>query len=459
MEKALLLIVDDEPASRYALKKALSSFRFTFQEAGDGKEALEKIALLNPDLVILDINLPQMDGLSVLSEVRNQNLNPLIIAITAYGSEKVAVDAMKRGAYDYISKPYEIEELRMVVSRALESRNLREENRQLRTELEHRSGFGKLLGQSIAMQKVFDLINKVSQTDITVLVQGESGTGKELVAREIHKRGTRHNKSFITMNCAALPENLIESELFGHEKGAFTGAVKQRKGKFELADEGTIFLDEIGDMSLNTQSKILRILQERKFERLGGSETLEVDVRIISATHKNLLQEMENNGFRQDLYYRLKVVDILIPPLRDRREDIPVLVEHYLLEFSRMHNKKIDRIEDDALKMMMHYHWPGNVRQLVNILERSIVLASGTVLRVEDLPEELNRSLTFNEGFLDDLMNLSFKQAKEQISNHFMKEYLSRKLNKNDGNISHTAAELGIHRQSLQNMLRRLGIK
>src|SRR5262245_17025943 len=207
--------------------------------------------------------------------------------------------------------------------------NLNEENRQLRQELEQRSGFGRLLGQSLAMQKVFDLIEKVSQTDITVLIQGESGTGKELVAREIHRRGSRHNKPFITMNCAALPENLIESELFGHEKGAFTGAVKQRKGKFELANDGSIFLDEIGDMSLNTQSKILRILQERKFERLGGSETQVVDVRIISATHKDLMEEMEKNNFRQDLYYRLKVVDIPLPPLRERREDIPLLVDHY----------------------------------------------------------------------------------------------------------------------------------
>ncbi len=459
MDKALLLIVDDEPASRYGLKKALSSFKFNVQEAGDGKEALDKIALLSPDLVILDINLPQMDGLSVLTEVKNQKLTPFVIAITAYGSEKIAVEAMKRGAQDYIAKPYDIEELRLVVGRALESLHLKEENRQLRRELEQRSGFGRLLGQSLAMQKVFDLIEKVSQTDITVLIQGESGTGKELVAREIHKRGTRHNKAFITMNCAALPENLIESELFGHEKGAFTGAVKQRKGKFELADDGTIFLDEIGDMSLNTQSKILRILQERKFERLGGSETQEVDVRIISATHKNLMQEMESNTFRQDLYYRLKVVDILIPPLRERREDIPVLVDHYLREFAKTHSKKMEGIHDDALKRMMQYHWPGNVRQLVNILERSVVLASGPVLRLEDLPDELNRSSTFNDGFLDDLMNLSFKQAKEEISNHFMKEYLTRKLHKNDGNISHTAAELGIHRQSLQSMLRRLGIK
>jgi DNA-binding NtrC family response regulator len=459
MDKALLLIVDDEPSSRYGLKKALASFRFQIQEAGNGVEAMEKISLFSPNLIILDINLPQKDGLSVLSEIRDQNLTPLTIAITAYGSEKIAVEAMKRGAYDYIAKPYDIEELRLVVGRALESLNLKEENRQLRQELEQRSGFGRLLGQSIAMQKVFDLIEKVSQTDITVLIQGESGTGKELVAREIHRRGPRHNKSFITMNCAALPENLIESELFGHEKGAFTGAVKQRKGKFELANDGSIFLDEIGDMSLNTQSKILRILQERKFERLGGSETQEVDVRIISATHKDLMEEMEKNNFRQDLYYRLKVVDILIPPLRERREDIPLLVDHYLMEFSKKHNKKIQRIEEDALKRMTQYHWPGNVRQLVNILERSVVLASGDILRLEDLPNELNRSSSFNDGFLDDLMNLSFKQAKEQISNHFMKEYLTRKLHKNDGNISHTAAELGIHRQSLQSMLRRLGIK
>jgi DNA-binding NtrC family response regulator len=459
MEKAQILIVDDEPGSRYGIKKALSSFRFQVQEAGNGEEALEKIRLYNPDLVILDVNLPQRDGLSVLSEARKQNLNPLVIVITAYGSEKIAVDAMKRGAYDYIAKPYDIEELRMVVAKAIESLNLKQENLQLRKELEIRSGYGRLIGQTMPMRKVFDMIDKVSQSDITVLIQGESGTGKELVAWEIHRRSSRHSKPFITMNCAALPENLIESELFGHERGAFTGAVRQRKGKFEVAHEGSIFLDEIGDMSLNTQSKVLRVLQEKKFERLGGNETLEVDARIISATHKNLLEEMEKGGFRKDLYYRLKVIDIMIPPLRERKEDIPILVEHYLAEFSRRHGKKIEGIEPGAMKQMVEFHWPGNVRQLVNILERSVVLAVGPVLKKEDLPDDMNLRSKFDEGFLEDMMHLPFKQAKEKITERFMREYLARKLRENDGNISHTAAELGIHRQSLQTMMRRLGIK
>lgn len=461
MDKAQLLIVDDEPASRYGIRKALNPFRFLIQEASDGKQALEKIRQLNPDLMILDVNLPGMDGLSVLSEVKSQSQAPVTIVITAYGSEKVAVEAMKRGAYDYIAKPYEIDELRMVVSRALESLQLREENLQLRRELEKRSGsgYGRILGQSMAMRKVFDMIDKVSQSDITVLIQGESGTGKELVAREIHRRSTRHNKAFITMNCAALPENLIESELFGHEKGAFTGAVKQRKGKFELATEGSIFLDEIGDMSLNTQSKVLRVLQEKKFERLGGSETLEVDVRIISATHKNLTAEMEKGNFRQDLYYRLKVIDVMIPPLRERREDIPILVEHYVREFAAKHNKKVEGVDPPSLKQMMEFHWPGNVRQLVNILERAVVLAAGNLLRKEDLPEDLNLKASFTESFLDELMHLPFKQAKDRITIHFMREYLLRRLRENEGNISHTAAELGIHRQSLQSMMRRLGIR
>jgi DNA-binding NtrC family response regulator len=459
LDKAQLLVVDDEPASRYGIKKALTPFKLTIQEASEGKQALEMISQLNPDLVILDINLPGMDGLAVLAEATQLNHSPLVIVITAYGSEKIAVEAMKRGAYDYIAKPFEIEDLRLTVARALEKLQLKEENLQLRSELEKRSGIGRILGQSAAMRKVFDLIEKVSQSDITVLIQGESGTGKELVAREIHHRSSRFSKPFITMNCAALPENLIESELFGHEKGAFTGAVKQRKGKFELAHEGTIFLDEIGDMSLNTQAKVLRVLQEKKFERLGGNETLEVDARIISATHKDLLMEMEKGNFRQDLYYRLKVIDIVIPPLRERREDIPILVEHYIREFSERHNKTVEGIDPDALKQIMEFHWPGNVRQLVNILERAVVLASRRILRTEDLPEDLNLRSGFNEGFLDELMHLPFKDAKERITTHFMKEYLRRKLHNNQGNISHTAAELGIHRQSLQMMLRRLGIK
>ncbi len=459
MEKPQLLIVDDEPASRYGIKKALAPFRFTVQEAATGKEALDKIRQLMPDLVILDVNLPEMDGLSVLSEIHSDNSAPLVIMITAYGSERIAVEAMKRGAYDYVSKPYEIEELRLVVSRAMERLELKQENQQLKKELERRSGSGPILGQTVAMRKVFDLIEKVSLSDITVLIHGESGTGKELVAREIYRRSARHNRPFITMNCAALPENLIESELFGHERGAFTGAVRQRKGKFELAHEGTIFLDEIGDMSLNTQSKILRILQEKKFERLGGDGTLEVDVRIISATHKDLMDEIKSGNFRNDLYYRLKVIDIEIPPLRDRREDIPILVDHYLREFSAKHNKKLEGIEPDGMKLIMRYHWPGNVRQLVNILERAVVLAGRSVLRKEDLPNDLELPSGFTDSFLDDLMHLPFKQAKDKIVTKFMKEYLSRKLNENEGNISHTAAELGIRRQSLQTMIRRLGIK
>ncbi|MCI0413848.1 sigma-54 dependent transcriptional regulator [bacterium] len=459
MEKPLLLIVDDEPASRYGIRKALAQFRFSVQEAGDGKEALDKIQQLLPDLVILDVNLPEMDGLSVLSQVHRENSVPLVIVITAYGSEKIAVEAMKRGAYDYVSKPYDIDELRLVVSRAMESLHLKQENLELRKELERRSGFGPILGQTVAMRKVFDMMEKVSLSDITVLIHGESGTGKELVAREIHRRSSRHNKPFITMNCAALPENLIESELFGHERGAFTGAVRQRKGKFELAHEGTIFLDEIGDMSLNTQSKILRILQERKFERLGGDETREADVRILSATHKDLMAEIQNGNFRSDLYYRLQVIDIEIPPLRERNEDIPLLVEHYLGVFSEKHNKKVEGMEPEAVRLMLRYHWPGNVRQLVNILERAVVLAAGPVLRKEDLPNELELPSGFTDSFLDDLMHLPFKQAKEKIVSSFMKEYLTRRLNDNDGNISHTAAELGIRRQSLQTMLRRLGIK
>jgi two-component system response regulator AtoC/two-component system nitrogen regulation response regulator NtrX len=459
LDKAQLLVVDDEPASRYGIKKALTQFKLSIQEASEGKQALEMISQLNPDLVILDINLPGMDGLTVLTEATQLNHSPLVIVITAYGSEKIAVEAMKRGAYDYIAKPFEIEDLRLTVARALEKLQLKAENLQLRTELEKRSGIGRILGQSAAMRKVFDLIEKVSQSDITVLIQGESGTGKELVAGEIHHRSSRFSKPFITMNCAALPENLIESELFGHEKGAFTGAVKQRKGKFEMAHEGTIFLDEIGDMSLNTQSKVLRVLQEKKFERLGGNETLEVDARIISATHKDLLAEMEKGNFRQDLYYRLKVIDITIPPLRERREDIPILVEHYIKEFAERHNKVVEGIDPDALKQIMEFHWPGNVRQLVNILERAVVLAARPILRTEDLPEDLNIRSGFSEGFLDELMHLPFKDAKERITTHFMKEYLTRKLHNNQGNISHTAAELGIHRQSLQMMLRRLGIK
>ena len=302
---------------------------------------------------------------------------------------RLPLKAMKKGAYDYVAKPYEIDELRIIAKNAFEKISLQEENARLRLEIGRLEGLGEIIGQSEAIKEVFGRIEKVGTTDVTVLIEGESGSGKELVSREIHKRSKRRNEPLIIMNCAAVPETLIESELFGHEKGAFTGAAERRSGKFELANKGTIFLDEIGDMSISTQSKLLRVLQEQKFERLGGAETLAVDVRIISATHRDLEEEIEEGRFREDLYYRIKVVNIKIPPLRHRNEDIPLLVNRFIQYFSEKHQKRIVSISSEAMKHLISYNWPGNVRQLKNVIESAVVLANKETLDTTDLPEEI----------------------------------------------------------------------
>ncbi|MBU6391947.1 MAG: sigma-54 dependent transcriptional regulator, partial [Planctomycetes bacterium] len=381
-----------------------------------------------------------------------------VVIVTAYGSEKIAVEAMKKGAYDYIAKPYEIDELRIVVKNAFEKLNLQEENVRLRLEIGRLEGMGDLIGQSDAMKEVFVKIEKVGTTDVTVLIEGESGSGKELVAMEIHKRSKRCNEPLIIMNCAAVPETLIESELFGHEKGAFTGATERRLGKFELADKGTIFLDEIGDMSINTQSKLLRVLQEQKFERLGGAETLAVDVRIISATHRDLEEEIEEGKFREDLYYRIKVVNIKLPPLRHKKEDIPLLANRFLEYFSKKHQKRVLSISNEAMKLLISYNWPGNVRQLKNVIESAVVLANGEILDTVELPEEI-RHPENNTATLKNIdYSLSFRDAKKMLVENFERDFIKKKLDECDGNVSRTADALDMHRQNLQQKIRELHI-
>jgi two-component system response regulator AtoC/two-component system nitrogen regulation response regulator NtrX len=384
---------------------------------------------------------------------------PMIVIVTAYGSERVAVDAMKKGAYDYIAKPYEIDELRLIAKHAFEKLALEEENARLRSEIDRLESMGEIIGKSREMKDVYNKIEKVGPTDVTVLIQGESGSGKELVAKEIHKKSSRRNNPMIIMNCAALPETLIESELFGHEKGAFTGATERRLGKFELADKGTIFLDEIGDMSPNTQAKVLRVLQEQKFERLGGNETLHVDVRVISATHKLLLKEIEEGRFREDLYYRLKVVEISIPPLRDRREDILLLADEFTKFFSVKYKKNIKSISSETANVFTKYYWPGNVRQLQNMIESAVVMANSETLGIYDFPDEIKNSNTFNVSFSNIDYNLPFRDAKRTVIESFEKDFLSRKLQENDGNISKAAEALDMHRQSLQHKIKELNMK
>lgn len=458
-EKSRILIVDDEDAARYGMRKALGKTRYIIEEAENGRVALEKLAEFKPDLVLCDINMPEMNGLEFIYQLQKQEgeggFLPLVIVLTAFGSEKIAVDAMKAGAYDYLSKPFEIEELRLVVNKALDKINLGRENVLLRQQLAGQTR-GKIIGESQKILDVLKLIDKVAPTDITVLLTGESGTGKELAAKTIHSYSARATGPFITMNCAAIPKDLVESELFGHEKGAYTGAINQRQGKFEIANGGTLFLDEIADMSIDTQAKILRILEEKAFTRLGGKKMLQTDVRLISATNKNLRKEIEEGRFREDLYYRIKVVEIQLPALRERKIDIPVLANHYMQVYAEKHAKNIQAFDSAAMQLLLDYDWPGNVRQFIHVLEQCVVLAEKPLITVDLLPPELVKTP-------QNLLNLapgdvSFSNAKDLVIREFEWSMIDKALKMTLGNVSQAAKLLEMKRQFLQQKIRNLQI-
>ncbi len=454
-----VLIVDDEENARYGIRKALQTKGRIF-EAGNLVSARKIIADERPDLILLDLNLDGANGLDLLEETRRADPPPKVIVITAYGSEKVAVEAMKKGAYDYLAKPFDIDELRMLVRNAAEQIRLRRENLELKAELAASQAFGDVIGASDAIQRVFSLVDRIAETDVTVLLSGESGSGKELVAREIHRRSPRSNAPLVGVNCAAIPENLIESELFGHEKGAFTGASERRIGKFEKARGGTLFLDEIGDMAPETQAKILRALEERSIERLGGGEPVPVDVRVISATHRDLKRMIAEGKFREDLYYRLEVVRIEIPPLRDRKGDIPLLVRHFRDLFAAKHRRRPPEIAPEAMARLAGYGFPGNVRQLRNFLESLVVLDGDGVIEEKDLPDEVRffvpaQSTDLSGDRLEPLFGLDYKAARDA----FEVKYLLWRLRQHGQNITHTAEAIGIHRQSLQQKIKDLRLR
>lgn len=460
------MIVDDEEAARYGMRRALSTFGYNITEAGSAEAARALLKQFEPDLLLLDVNLPGLSGLDFLRELNGTNgNNPLVIIVTAHGSERMAVEAVKAGAHDYISKPFELDDLRLVVKNAAETIQLRRENYSLRRRIEvERSQRGALIGNSDAMQKVRAMIDKVAETDATVLVRGESGTGKELVARELHERNSvRRNASFVAVNCAALPSELIESELFGHEKGAFTGAAARREGKFEQADGGTLFLDEIGDMSSNVQAKLLRALEERRIERLGANESIPVDVRIVSATHRPLEQEITNGNFRADLFYRLRVVTVEIAPLRERREDIPLLIETFTRIAAERYELPQRSLSQGALRRLMEYNWPGNVRELKNTIDRAVIMADGDEIAPKDLPDEITAGISKN-GIVEvgdaetDGLRVPFTADFREDRREFERRYISRCLEYTQGNVTRAAEILDMHRQSLQHKLRQLGL-
>jgi DNA-binding NtrC family response regulator len=446
--KGSILLVDDDAAHRTMLKVNLESFGFKVTEATDGDEVLPTIKVLKFDLILLDLKMKRMDGLTTLAALLKANVTIPVIVITAFSSVESAVEAMKKGAFDYITKPVDIDELRLIISRALNYKTLSDENISLKQRLNEQYSFDSIIGGSPAMLEMFATLSIVAPTDATVLITGESGTGKELIASALHHNSTRSAGPFIKINCAALHENLLESELFGHEVGAFTGAVSKRKGRFELAHKGTLFLDEIGDMSLATQAKILRVLQEGEFERVGGSDTVQVDVRLLAATHQDLKKMVENDSFRQDLFFRLSVVPIKLPALRERSIDIPELAAFFLSRYAEKNRKYIKGIHPEALNLLMQYEWPGNIRELENTIERAVILCLGEQITPHELPPQF-----FSEQIRSGDKSLS--ATREGFTLRDMeREVIRTTLDKTGYNKSLTAKKLGIARQTLLNKIK-----
>ena len=450
---ATLLIVEDEPKLRRLLEISLGEDGHSVRTLGDAESALKGLAREPVDLIVTDLKLPGMNGLEFLHAAKGMNAATPVIVMTAYGSVETAVEAMKAGASDYVLKPFTMAEMKLVINKELDVQRVREENRSLKEALGKRYHFQNIVARSAKMQEVLALVERVALTNSTVLIGGESGVGKDLVARAIHQNSRRASGPFIKINSTAIPDNLFESELFGFEKGAFTGAVAGKPGKFELADKGTLFLDEIGDVPAPIQVKLLRVLQEREFERLGGTKTLKVDVRLIAATNRDLRAALEEGTFREDLYYRLNVVPIDIPPLREHKEDIPELVQHFFARFAKNNNgKEFKEITPAALKVLTDYYWPGNVRQLENIIERAVALASGPVLDAGDMHLDARPVPgSANAGgvpFLPEGMTL------EQWEDEMIREAMRRA----HGNKSEAARLLGLSRNALRYRLGKLGV-
>lgn len=452
------MVVDDEIGYRKVLSNTLSERGFTVKTAASGEEALEELKRQEFPIIIVDMKLPgDIDGLEVLQRAKKM-YNTSVLIMTAYGKIETAVEAMRQGAFNYITKPFNIDEIFLNIDRMITQQKIIDENKYLHTELEKVYGLKKIIGNSRAMLKVLDMVSRVAFSSATVLITGESGTGKELVARAIHFSGNRKDGKFVAINCATLSENLLESELFGHVKGAFTGAVKDKKGLFEDADGGALFMDEIGDIPKSVQAKMLRVLQEGEFMSLGDTVTKKVDVRIIAATNQDLLQRVQEKEFREDLYYRLNVINITMPPLRERKEDIPLLVKHFIEKYNKKENKQIKGVSPEIEKEFYHYNWPGNVRELENVIERAITLTNEDIISVDVIlplvKKEGDTATTETELFAQ-----PYKEARRKSLDAFNIKYITNVLNKTSGNVTNAAKESEIERQYLQRMLKRYNIK
>ncbi len=457
---ANILIVDDERPIRRILSVLLQERRHRVAEVGSGEEALGALPEAKPDLVLLDLKLPGIDGLETLKRLRALSPRLDVVMMTAHGSISSAVEAMRRGAFDYITKPFDNDELLMIVDRALEVRRLSAEVEALREDLETRYGFSEIVGISREIQDVFRTMAKVVRVDVTVLVTGESGTGKELVARAIHRRSPRSQGPFVAVNCSAIPQTLVESEFFGHEKGAFTDAKESRPGKFEQADGGTLFLDEVGDLALEAQAKLLRALQERQIQRVGARASRSVDVRVVAATNKDLEKESREGRFREDLFWRLNVVHLRLPSLRERRADLPILIDHFVDRFNRELGLAVESIAPDARQLLCEYPWPGNVRELENTICRSMILCEENTLTLADLPGRVRGEPAEGSGAVprSDLSRLTLADAVAEASERLEKVMILSRLAEHRGSRTATAESLGVSRKTLFNKMRQYGL-
>jgi DNA-binding NtrC family response regulator len=452
--KGNIHIIDDEPIIHEVLGDLLTSEGYAVVNSANGEEALEKHSSQKFDLILLDLLMPGMDGIEVLKLLKKRDPRSIIIIITAYASVESAISAMKIGAFDYIQKPFKHDELLLTVERAIEHKNLQEENLRLKDELKRKFSFENIIGKSKVMQNVFETIKASAPTRSTILIQGESGTGKELVARAIHQNSDRASFPFIIVNSGSLPPDLLESHLFGHVKGAFTGAVSLKKGLFEAAENGTIFFDEISTLNIETQSKLLRVMQEREFMRLGGTKTIKVDVRVVVATNSDLEDLIQERRFRQDLFYRLNVIKIELPSLRERKEDIPLLVKHFLDIYSQENNKEIEGVTPDVMEILMSYDWPGNIRELENLIERAVVLTKTKLIARDNLPPFLLSAPDKGLALTSSSLDLNLKENLQAIQ----KKAILRALKQSNGVQKKAASLLGVKATTLNEMIKRLKI-
>ncbi|MFH1459662.1 MAG: sigma-54 dependent transcriptional regulator [Candidatus Omnitrophota bacterium] len=457
MKQDRILVVDDEPGMRQYLKKLLTDNGYQVEIAENGIQALEMINEKVLDLALIDFKMPGMDGIQLLAKIKAEHEHVIVIMMTAYGTMERAIQAMKLGAYDYLSKPFEVDAILLIIEKALKTKRLEDENIILRKELKKTYTFADIISENSQMQHIFEIIQKVAPAKSTVLIQGETGTGKELIARALHALSPRNQKPFIPVDCGALSESLLESELFGHIKGAFTGATQDKKGLFETADGGTVFLDEIGHISLAIQAKLLRVLQDGQIKRVGEAASRSVDIRLVAASNEDIEMGIKEGKFREDLFYRLNVVPIFVPALRERNEDIPLLVEHFIHKYNNIEKRNIQGISHDALKMLMSFSWPGNVRELENLVHRAVVMADKDNIEVMDLPLNV-KTLSVAERRIDANRTLDFRKAKNNALAAFEKRFLIESLMRHKGNISRAAKEMNLDRRNLHRKLKQYNI-